>query len=47
MAYLYPLVVVWVVFQVFLGCLSISVMVIELWAVEDFVLRLLLLLVLH
>jgi hypothetical protein len=47
MAYLYLLMVVWVVLQVFLACKSISVVVIELWAVEAFVFRLLLLLALR
>jgi hypothetical protein len=36
MAHLYLLVVVWVVLQVFVACKSISIMVIELWAVEAF-----------
>jgi hypothetical protein len=39
--------VVWVALQVFVACQSISVVVIELWAVEAFVLHLLLLLVLR
>jgi hypothetical protein len=47
MAFLYLLLVVWVVLQVFLAWLSISVVVIELWAVEAFVFLLLLLLVLR
>jgi hypothetical protein len=47
MAYLYLLMVVWVVLQVLWPAKSISVVVIELWAVGAFVFRLLLLLVLR